>query len=42
MDLNHHDLIERVSLKKKPTFLSTGLGTFEEIKEAVNIFKKKK
>ena len=42
MDLNHHDLIERVSLKKKPTFLSTGLGTFEEIKEAVNIFKKNK
>ena len=38
MDLNHHDLIEKVSLKNKPTFLSTGLGTIEEIKEAIKIF----
>lgn len=42
MDLNHIDLIERVSLKNKPTFLSTGLGTIKEIEEAINIFKKNK
>ena len=38
MDLNHHDLIEKVALKNKPTFLSTGLGTIEEIKEAIKNF----
>ena len=34
------DLLEKVSLQKKHTFISTGMSNLEDIDEAVNIFKK--
>jgi N-acetylneuraminate synthase len=35
-------LLKKISLKKKPIFLSTGASSLNEIKNAVNIFKKNK
>ncbi len=39
--LTHQDLLKMVAEEKKYTFISTGMSTFEEIDEAVKIFKKK-
>jgi N-acetylneuraminate synthase len=40
-DLDHILFIEHIAKKKLPTILSTGLGTFGEIDDAVRLFKKK-
>ena len=39
MDLNHHLLIDYISKKKKPIFISCGFGEEHEIKEALDIIK---
>ena len=38
--LTHYRLIEEVAKEKKHTFISTGMHTFEEIRKAIDIFKK--
>ena len=38
--LTHHKLLETVAEEKKPTFISTGMSTMDEIRKAVEIFKK--
>ena len=40
--LTHTKLLESVSREKKLTFISTGMSTLNDIKRAVNIFKKNK
>ena len=37
--LTHHKLLEIVANEKKHTFISTGMSTLEQIKDAVEIFK---
>ena len=39
MDLNHHLLIDYISKKKKPIFISCGFGEEHEIKDALDIIK---
>ncbi len=41
-DLTHLDLLKYVAKKKKPIILSTGLGTKDEIKKAINVIEKNK
>ena len=38
--LTHLPLLEMVAAEGKPTFISTGMSTYEQIDEAVDIFKK--
>ena len=38
--LTHHKLLETVAEEKKPTFISTGMSTMDEIRKDVEIFKK--
>lgn len=38
--LVHHKLLHIIAEEKKYTFISTGMSTIEQIKDAVNIFKK--
>jgi len=38
--LTHRDLLNKIAEEKKHTFISTGMSTLEEIKEAVSIFQK--
>ena len=38
--LTHHKLLETVAEEKKLTFISTGMSTMDEIRKAVEIFKK--
>lgn len=38
--LVHHKLLHTIAEEKKHTFISTGMSTIEQIKDAVNIFKK--
>ena len=38
-DLNNLPLLRRISEKKKPTILSTGMGTLGEVEQAVNVFR---
>ena len=33
-------LIDEIAKEKKPTFISTGMSTINDIKKTVNIFKK--
>ena len=35
-------LIDEIAKEKKPTFISTGMSTINDIKKTVNIFKKRK
>jgi len=37
--LTHRDLLKKIAEEKKHTFISTGMSTIEEIREAVSIFK---
>lgn len=39
--LTHKPLLEMIAEEKKPTFISTGMSTFEQIDEALNIFVRK-
>ncbi len=39
--LTNHELLNVIAEEKKHTFISTGMSTIEQIKEAVNIFKEK-
>ena len=41
-NLTNLPFLKKVSLSKLPIILSTGLGNFQEINRAVNIFKKNK
>ena len=41
MDLNNILFLEYVASKNKPIILSTGLGSYDEIKEAVNVITKR-
>ena len=38
--LTNHDLLEVIAKEKKYTFISTGMSTIDEIREAIQIFKK--
>ena len=38
--LTNHKLLEVISKERKPTFISTGMSTITEIKDAVSIFEK--
>lgn len=38
--LTNHDLLKIVAEERKPTFISTGMSTLEQISDAVNIFRK--
>tara|TARA_B100001146_G_scaffold222194_1_gene234137 strand:- start:137 stop:967 length:831 start_codon:yes stop_codon:yes gene_type:complete len=38
--LTNHKLLEVIAKEKKPTFISTGMSTIDEIRDAVKIFKK--
>tara|TARA_R100000008_G_scaffold86877_1_gene82333 strand:- start:43440 stop:44366 length:927 start_codon:yes stop_codon:yes gene_type:complete len=38
--LTHDDLLQTIAEEKKYTFISTGMSTVEQIRKAVNIFKK--
>ena len=38
--LTNHKLLEVIAKERKPTFISTGMSTMTEIKDAVNIFEK--
>ena len=40
-DITNYPLLEKISSKKKPILLSTGASSLQEIKKAVEIFKKK-
>ena len=42
IDLEYNILIDQLSKLNKPTLLSTGMATFEEIKNTVKYFKKNK
>jgi len=37
--LTHRDLLKKIAEEKKYTFISTGMSTIEEIREAISIFK---
>ena len=39
-DLTNLPLLEKIARKKKPVILSTGMGTMEEVKEAVGLIRK--
>jgi len=41
-DITNYPLLEKISLKKKPIFLSTGASSIKEIKEALKVLKKHK
>ena len=41
-DITNYPLLRKISLKKKPIFLSTGASSLNEIKNAVKIFKRNK
>lgn len=41
-DLNNHLLLRKVAMTGKPVILSTGLATYEEIDDALDIFRKVK
>jgi len=38
--IRHRELLEIVAQERKPTFISTGMSTYEQIDEAVEIFRK--
>ena len=38
--LTNHKLLEVISKERKPTFISTGMSTMDEIRDAVSIFEK--
>ena len=38
--LTNHELLNVIAKERKHTFISTGMSTIEQIKEAVNIFRK--
>jgi N-acetylneuraminate synthase len=38
--LTNHKLLEVIAKERKPTFISTGMSTMDEIKDAVRIFEK--
>ena len=38
--LTNHKLLEVIAKERKPTFISTGMSTMDEIRDAVRIFKK--
>lgn len=38
--LTHHDLLKTIAEEKKYTFISTGMSTMEQIRDAVEIFRK--
>ena len=38
--LTNHKLLEVIAKERKPTFISTGMSTIDEIRDAVRIFKK--
>jgi len=38
--LTNHKLLEIIAKERKPTFISTGMSTMDEIRDAVRIFKK--
>lgn len=38
--LTHHQLLNTIAEEKRHTFISTGMSTMEQIRDAVNIFKK--
>ena len=38
--LTNHKLLEMIAKERKPTFISTGMSTMDEIRDAVRIFKK--
>ena len=40
--LTNHELLRTIAEEKKHTFISTGMSTMDEIKNAVNIFRKEK
>lgn len=39
-ELNHHEYLKKVAQCRKPVFLSTGMGTLNEVRNAVNILKR--
>ena len=39
-EINHHPLLKKVANQKKLVFLSTGMATIKEIRDAINILKK--
>ena len=39
-ELNHHPLIKKIALTKKPIIISVGMGSLNEIKQALKIIKK--
>ncbi len=39
--LTHREFLERVTSMKKTTFISTGMGTYEDIDRAIKIFREK-
>ena len=39
--LTNKDLLNKISQQRKTTFISTGMSTYEDIDNAVKIFKKK-
>ena len=41
-DLTNLPLIKHIAEKRKPVILSTGMGTFEEIKSAINMIRRQK
>lgn len=38
--IKHHELLEAVAEERKPTFISTGMSTYEDIDAAVEIFRR--
>lgn len=38
--LTHRELLEKVAEERKPTFISTGMSSMDEIEKAVNVFRK--
>jgi len=42
LEIYDHNLIEKISKKKKPIILSTGTADYSDIAKAINIFKKNK
>jgi len=38
-DITHIPLIKKIASKKKPTFISTGMSTIEEVRDVISIFK---
>ena len=41
-DLSNYELINKIILTKKPTIISTGMGSLSEIKKTYTLFKRKK